>query len=84
MVLWASQMQLMVKNPPVIAGDIRDVGWIPALGRSPGGGHGSPLQYSRLGNPTDRGGLVGYSPSGGTRVGHDLATKQQQVEDRVR
>ena len=35
MVLWASQMQLMVKNPPVNAGDIRDVGWIPASGRSP-------------------------------------------------
>ena len=54
MVLWASQMQLMVKNPPVIAGDIRDVGWIPALGRSPGGGHGSPLQYSCLENPINR------------------------------
>ena len=36
----------MVKNPPASAGDIRDVGSTPGLGRSPGGGHGSPLQYS--------------------------------------
>ena len=33
----------------------RDVGWIPALGRSPGGGHGNPLQYPCLENPMDRG-----------------------------
>ena len=37
------------------AGDIRDVGSFPGLGRSPGGGHGSPLQYSCLENPMDRG-----------------------------
>ena len=37
------------------AGDIRDMGSIPGLGRSPGGGHGNPLQYSCLENPTDRG-----------------------------
>ena len=45
----------MVKNPPANAGDIRDVALIPGLGRCPGGGHGSPLQYSCLGNPMDRG-----------------------------
>ena len=45
----------MVKNPTANAGDIRDVGSIPGLGRSPGGGHGNPLQYSCLENPTDRG-----------------------------
>ena len=44
-----------VKNPPANAGDIRDVGLIPGLGRSPGGGHGNSLQYSSLENPTDRG-----------------------------
>ena len=33
----------MVKNPPANAGDIRDAGSIPGLGRSPGGGHGNPL-----------------------------------------
>ena len=44
----------MVKNPPASTGDIRDRGSIPGLGRSPGGGHGNPLQYSCLENPTDR------------------------------
>ena len=47
-------MVLVVKNLPVNAGDIRDMGSIPGLGRSPGGGHGNPLQYSCLGNPMDR------------------------------
>ena len=44
----------MVKNPPAKAGDARDVGSIPGLGRFPGGGHGNPLQYSCLKNPRDR------------------------------
>ena len=39
------------------AGDIGDSGWIPGLGRSPGGGNGNPPQYSCLENPTDRGTL---------------------------
>ena len=51
----ASQVVLVVKNLPASAGDIRDVGSIPGLGRSPGGGHGNPLQYSCLQNPMDRG-----------------------------
>ena len=45
----------MVKNPPANAGDIREPGLIPGSGRSPGGGHGNPLQYSCLENPMDRG-----------------------------
>ena len=45
----------MVKNLAANAGDIRDTGPIPRLGRSPGGGHGNPLQYSCLENPMDRG-----------------------------
>ena len=45
----------MVKNLPANAGDVRDVGLIPGLGRSPGGGNGNPLQYSCLENPMDRG-----------------------------
>ena len=45
----------MVKNLPDGGGDIRDPGLIPGLGRSPGGGHGNPLQYSCLENPMDRG-----------------------------
>ena len=44
----------MVKNLPADAGDARDVGLIPGLGRSPGEGNGNPLQYSCLGNPMDR------------------------------
>ena len=45
----------VVKNPPANAGDARDMGSVPKLGRSPGGGHGHPLQYSCLENPVDRG-----------------------------
>ena len=52
---WASQVAGVVKNLPDNAGDIRDVGSIPRLGRSPGGGHVNPLQYSCLENPIDRG-----------------------------
>ena len=50
-----SHVVLVVENPPANARDNRDVGSIPGLGRSPGGGHGNPLQYSCLENPTDRG-----------------------------
>ena len=45
----------MVKNPPANAGDMRDLGSFPGSGRSPGSGHGNPLQYSCLENPMDRG-----------------------------
>ena len=45
----------MVKDLPASAGDIRDAGSVPGLGRSLGGGHGNPLQYSCLENPMDRG-----------------------------
>ena len=58
----------MVKNPPANAGDARDAGLIPGSGRSPGGGHGKPLQYFCLENPVDRGVTV----HGSQRVGHDL------------
>jgi len=50
-----SQVVLVVKNPPASAGDVRDMGSIPCSGRSPGGGHDNPLQYSCLENPMDRG-----------------------------
>ena len=52
----ASQVALVVKSPPANAGDVRDVGSIPGSGRSPGGRHGNPLQYSCRENPMDRGG----------------------------
>ena len=45
----------MVKNSPANAGDIKDLGSIPGSGRSPGEGHGNPLQYSCLENPMDTG-----------------------------
>ena len=50
---WTSQVALVVKNPPVNAGGVRDV--ILGLGRSPGGGNGNPLHYSCLENSMDRG-----------------------------
>ena len=52
---WAPQMVLMVKNLFANAVDIRELGSIPGSGRSPGGGHSGPLQYSCLKNPMDRG-----------------------------
>ena len=52
---WASQVVLVVKNPPVNARDVRDSGSIPGSGRSPGGGHGNSLQCSYLENPMDWG-----------------------------
>ena len=48
-------MVLGVKNPPADAGNIRDLSSVPGLGKSPGGGHGSLIQYSYLENPMDRG-----------------------------
>jgi len=45
---------LVIKNLPANAEDIREEGLIPGLGRSPGGGHGNPLQYCCLENPINR------------------------------
>ena len=50
-----SQVALSGKEPATNAGDIRDSGWIPGLGRSPGKGHSNPLQHCYLENSTDRG-----------------------------
>ena len=50
----ASQVALIVKNPPAKAEDIRERGLIPGSGRPPGERNGNPLQYSCLGNPMDR------------------------------
>ena len=54
-------MVLVVNNLPANKGDIRATGSIPGSGRSPGGGHGNPLQYSCLENPHGQRGLVGYN-----------------------
>ena len=53
--LWISQVALVVKNPLANAGNIRETASIPGSGRSPGEGHGDPLQNSCLENPMDRG-----------------------------
>ena len=52
---WASQVALVLKNPPTNAEDSRDAGSIPGLGRSPGEENGNLLQYFCLDNPMDRG-----------------------------
>ena len=70
--IWASQVALVVKNPPANAGDIRDAGSIPGLGRSPEGGHGHPLQYSCLENPMDGGAW--------RAVVHGVAKNQTQLK----
>ena len=57
---------------PANAEDVRDAGSIPGSGRSPGGGHGNPLQYSCLENPIDRGGLQSMELQ---RVGHNWVTE---------
>ena len=51
-------------NSPANAGVARDAGLIPGLGRSPGAGNGSPLEYCCPGNPMDRNPKVGYTPWG--------------------
>ena len=72
----ASQVTQVVKNRPA---NTRDAVSVPGLGRSPGEGDGNPLQYPCLGNPMDRGDWQAIV-HGVTRVGHNLATKQQQQE----
>ena len=63
-------MAVVIKNPPVNAGDIRDMGLIPGSGRCPGEGNDNPLQYSCLENPmTEEPG--GLQSMGSQRVGHD-------------
>ena len=51
----ASHVALVVRNALANAEDVRDAGLVPVSGRSPGGRHGNPLQYSCLENPMDRG-----------------------------
>ena len=63
----------MVKNLPANAGNAGDMGSTPGSGRSPGGGHGNPLQYSCLGKPMDRGAWL--VPVHRVTVRHDCATK---------
>ena len=64
----ASQAALVVKNPHANAGDIRDMSLLPGSGRSPGGGHSNPLQYSCLESPMDRGVWDGLQSTKSHRV----------------
>ena len=75
----ASQVTLMIKNPPANAGDIRDTGSVPGLGRSPGEGHGNPLQYSCLENPMDRG-ACGLQSMLLQRIRHDWVTNTSKIK----
>ena len=65
---WASQVVPVVKNLPASAGYVRDSGSIPGSGRSPGVGHGNPLQYSCLENSMDC-------------IAHGVAKSQTQLSD---
>ena len=65
------QVMQLVKNSVANAGDARDTGLIPGLGRSPGGGNGNPAQYSCLENSMDRGPWWGLQSMGSQRIGHD-------------
>ena len=67
-------MAQRVKNPPANAGDIGDMDLIPGLGRSPGGGNGTPLQYSCLKNPMDRGAWL-TTVQRVQRIGHAFGFK---------
>ena len=66
----------IVENPPADAGDVGDTSSTPGWRRYPGGGNGSPLWYSCLGNAMDRGAWWA-TVHGVSRAGHNLATKQQ-------
>ena len=63
-------MALLENNLPANTGDVRDASLIPGSERSPGGGHGNPLQYSCLENPMDRE-PGGVWPIGLQRIGHN-------------
>ena len=63
-------MALVVKNLPGNPGDVREAGLILGSGRSPGGGHGNPLQCSCLENPMEREAWWAIVHKG-LRVGHD-------------
>ena len=71
---WASPVS---QNPPANAGD---VGSIPGLRRPPGEGHGVPTPVLLPGKSHGQRSLAGCSPWGRKRLGHDLATKQQQQQ----
>ena len=70
----ASQVVLVVKNPPANAGDTGEVGSVSELERSIGGGNSKTLQYYRLENPMDRGVWWATVHGGWTELGAVEAT----------
>ena len=72
-----AQVALVVKNLPTNIGDVRDSDSIPGSGRSPGRGHGNPLQYSCLENPHGQRSLAGCSPWGHKEL--DMTTTKQST-----
>ena len=79
-------MALVIKNSSANAGDIRDLGSISGLGRSPGGEHDNPLQYSYLENPHGQRSLRGYSPWGRKELDttERLSTAQHHTFDKTK
>ena len=78
-----SQVALVVNNLPANVGDVRDMGSISGLGRSPEGGHSNPILYSCLENPTDRGNCWATGSIGWQRVRHhrrDLTRMHSNAE----
>ena len=75
-----SQVVLVVKNPPVNVGNIRDADSIPGSGRYPGGGHGNPLLYSCLGESHGQRRLGGYSPQGCNELDMTEVTQHAQTQ----
>ena len=76
----ASQVVIVVKDTPANAGDIRDSGGIPGLGRSPGEGNGNPLQCSCLENLLNRR-ACGLRSIGSQRVRHDWINNTHRFEE---
>ena len=70
-IIWGFPGGAVVKNLPTNAGDARDMGSIPGLGRSPGLGSGNPLQYILSGKSHGQRSLAGHGPWGHKRVGHN-------------
>ena len=75
LIYWLKVVALVVENPHTSVGNIRDRGLISGSGRSPGGGHGNPLQCSCLGNPVVRGAWL--QSTGPLRVRHDWSDLAQ-------
>ena len=73
----------MVKSLPAKAGDIQDEGLIPGLGRSSGGRHGSPLQYSCWENPMDRGAWQAMGSRDHKELDMTEATEHRKIEEQL-